>query len=87
MLNVPFSLLIALYLFPSLAVIAFFWVKSEARKKERVLPESSQYSYSCPICAFVYLDSSKSLYSRCPRCGSLNEKEGVHPKVQDKSYT
>ena len=80
MLNITFSLLIVLYLFPSLAVIVFFWVRSEARKKERVLPESSQYSYCCPICAFVYIDTSKGHYSRCPRCGSLNEKEETRPK-------
>lgn len=80
MLNITFSLLIALYLFPSLAVIAFFWVRSEARKKQRALPESSQYSYCCPICAFIYIDSSKGSYSRCPRCDSLNEKKETHPK-------
>ena len=80
MLNIPFSLLITLYLLPSLAVIVFFWVRSEARKKERVLPASDQYSYCCPICAFVYIDSSKGLYSRCPRCGSLNEKAEARPK-------
>jgi hypothetical protein len=75
MLNVPFSLLITLYLVPSLAVIVFFWVRAEARKKEKVLPESSQFSYCCSICAFVYIDSSKGNYSRCPRCDSLNEKK------------
>ena len=80
MLNVPFSLLIALYLLPSLAVIVFFWVRSEAMKKEKELPTSNQYSYLCPICAFVYIDSSKGPYLRCPRCGSLNEKEEAHPK-------
>ena len=78
MLNVPFSLLIALYLIPSLIIIVFFWVRSEARKKEKVLPESSQFSYCCPICAFVYIDTSKGKYSRCPRCNSLNEKKEMH---------
>jgi len=78
MLNIPFSLLITLYLIPSLAIIIFFWVRSEARKKEKVLPASSQFSYRCPICAFVYIDTSKGNYSRCPRCGSLNEKRKIN---------
>ncbi len=83
MLNIPFSLLITLYLIPSLAVIIFFWVKAEARKKEKVLPASSEFSYCCPICAFVYIDVSKGNYSRCPRCGSLNEKKEAD--TQDKT--
>ncbi len=82
MLNIPFSLLIALYLIPSLAVIVFFWVRAEARKKEKETPESNQFSYRCPICAFVYIDSSKGNYSRCPRCGSLNEKKQTREQHQ-----
>lgn len=83
MLNIPFSLLITLYLIPSLAIIVFFWVRSEARKKEKVLPASSRFSYRCPICAFIYIDASKSNYSRCPLCGSLNEKKEINK--QDKA--
>ena len=75
MLNVSFSLLISLYIIPSFVIIIFFWVRSEARKKEKVHPESKQFSYCCPICAFVYIDSSKGDYSRCPNCDSLNTKK------------
>ncbi|MBU1047397.1 MAG: hypothetical protein KKD10_02210 [Candidatus Omnitrophica bacterium] len=84
MLNVPFSLLISLYIIPSLVIIIFFWVRSEARKKEKVPPESKQFSYCCPICAFVYIDSSKGDYSRCPRCDSLNNKEEARQTKQRK---
>jgi hypothetical protein len=74
MLNVNFSVLIGLYLFPSLAIIVLFWIRAETRKRQGVIPASVQYSYRCPICAFVYIDSSKGRYSRCPRCNSLNDK-------------
>ena len=78
MVNVNFSVLIGLYLFPSIVVIVFFWVKAESRKRQGVLPESSKFSYRCPICAYIYIDSSKSSYSRCPRCNSLNIREEAH---------
>lgn len=69
------------FLFPliaSLALLFLLWMLYSfqayrlARKNRR-----NTYLYRCENCLHAYIDHREVPLTRCPRCGSLNEKIGA----------
>jgi len=76
MFKIDFAFGIALYLGLVLCIISIFWMFGE--RKTRILAGSNEKKESiwqCEICTYAYVDSKNFSISRCPRCGSYNERK------------
>jgi phage FluMu protein Com len=72
-ITVSLSGLFVIYLLSFLAMILALWIVYEFRRKAGQVEPSEQRIYRCTICTHVYLDDRDEAFSRCPRCGSLND--------------
>ncbi len=73
MIKIEFTFAVTIYLFLGLLIL-FLWLISEEKKKTFFPIKKEDYLWECPICLYVYIDSSGSEISRCPMCKSLNKK-------------
>ncbi|MBN2190186.1 MAG: hypothetical protein JW728_03150 [Candidatus Aureabacteria bacterium] len=77
MIKVDISTAFIIYLCLTLGLVLFAWIFFEYRfKVKRVNPQIKR-TCRCPICAFVYIYDVEEEYSRCPRCGSINENKKI----------
>jgi len=74
MIRVSLTLLIFIYLALFLTVVLAHWVWFEWRRQWRER-HAVRHRLRCALCAFEFEDTSKEPLPRCPRCGSLNERE------------
>ena len=80
MIKIEFSLAIAIYLIFSICPILILWLYLEKRRILKPLSSEKRFFWQCSICTYVYVDSTHSTISQCPRCGSYNKKEGLDNK-------
>jgi len=73
MINIDFSLAIALYIIIVLNVILIVWLSSK-RQKDKDLTLDPQFIWFCSICTYTYINTKEDAISICPRCGSYNKK-------------
>lgn len=73
MIPVSLSGLFVIYVLSFLAMILTLWIVYEFRGKAGQVEPLEQRIFRCSICAHVYLDDRDEAFSRCPRCGSLND--------------
>lgn len=73
MIPVSLSGLFVIYVLSFLAMILTLWVGYEFRRKAGQVEPLEQRIFRCSICTHVYLDDRDEAFSRCPRCGSLND--------------
>ncbi len=78
MIRVPLTVIVFLYLFTFLAVIAAGWLVDEYRRARRAR-RTLQFRLRCAICGFEFEDRSASPLPGCPRCGRLNERLPFDP--------
>ncbi len=76
MIPVSLSVLVLLYLALLLGPIFGAWLFNEFRRGQRERA-AFRHVLRCAICAFEFEDQSGTLLPRCPRCGSLNERQSV----------
>ena len=74
MIRVSLTLLIFIYLAAFLSAIFALWIWHEWRRTRRER-QAVRHRVRCSICAFEFEDESGEALARCPRCGSLNERE------------
>ena len=74
MIRVSLALLIFIYLAVFLGVIFALWIWHEWRRTVRER-RSVAHRMRCTICSFEFEDATGEDLARCPRCGSLNERE------------
>lgn len=74
MIRVSLTLLIFIYLAGFLTVVFALWTWAEWRRTRRER-EAVRHRLRCAICAFEFEDATETETPRCPRCGSLNERE------------
>lgn len=74
MIPVSLSVLVLLYLALLLGPIFGAWLFNEYRRAQR---ERAAFRnvLRCAICGFEFEDQTDTLLPRCPRCGSLNERQ------------
>ena len=74
MIRVSLTLLIFIYLALFFTVVQSHWVRFEWRRQRRERL-AVRNRLRCALCAFEFEDSSEEELPRCPRCGSLNERD------------
>jgi len=72
-INLDFSLAIAIYSCALLLVILFIWV-FKRKAKDKDLRLDAKYLWFCSICSYTYINTKEDVISACPRCGSYNKK-------------
>lgn len=83
MIRVELTSAITVYLFLGLLIL-FLWVFSEGRKKTPFRIKNENYLWECPICLYVYIDSSGFEISKCPLCGSLHKRSDLGYNITEK---
>ncbi len=76
MIHVTFGGLAAIYLALLLGPIFVAWAFTE-RQRTRRERAAFHNVVRCRICAFEFQDATEEKLPKCPRCGSLNEREPV----------
>ena len=74
MIRVSLTLLIFIYLalFVTLVFALWVWFEWNRQRRER---HAVRHRIRCALCAFEFENASEEALPRCPRCGSLNERE------------
>jgi predicted Zn-ribbon and HTH transcriptional regulator len=73
MINIDFSLAIALYIFIFLNAILLIWLASK-KQKDKDLTLDPKFIWFCSVCTYTYINTKEEAFSICPRCGSYNKK-------------
>jgi rRNA maturation endonuclease Nob1 len=74
MIRVDLAGLVFVYLLVFLAAILVVWIAYEMVRRVRD-NRSRQYRLRCAVCAMEFEDDTTAALPRCPRCGSLNERD------------
>jgi len=73
MINIDFSLAVALYLLVSLSVVLVIWFLSK-KEKDKDLSLDPKFIWFCSVCAYTYINTKEEAFSVCPRCNSYNKR-------------
>jgi rRNA maturation endonuclease Nob1 len=74
MIRVSLEELVFVYVLVFLAAILAVWIAYEMVR--RVRENRNRYGrHRCTVCAMEFEDRTPATLPRCPRCGSLNERE------------
>lgn len=73
MISVSLSMAVLCYVGLLAGGVCTVWFYSawKVRREER---QAFRYRVRCGICGFLYEDRGEEVLSRCPSCGSLNER-------------
>ncbi|OGW84433.1 MAG: hypothetical protein A2987_02440 [Omnitrophica bacterium RIFCSPLOWO2_01_FULL_45_10] len=77
MIQLDISALIFLYIFLSVIIILILWALIGYRTTKRFPPKEVDYLWKCSVCLNIYVDSKHENISRCPLCGSYNERSDM----------
>lgn len=66
----------AIYVVVFLAAIFALWIAYKMFEKNND-PLSWRHRLQCALCGMEFEDRSSTLLPRCPRCGSLNERDSL----------
>jgi rRNA maturation endonuclease Nob1 len=72
MIHVELPVMVLIYFFVLLAALLSLSILYEWRNQKRE-KEVLRYRVHCTICASIFEDKTELI--RCPRCGSLNERQ------------
>ena len=74
MIHVELPVMVLIYFFVLLAALLSLSILYEWRNQKRE-KEALRYRVHCTICASIFEDKTDAELIRCPRCGSLNERQ------------
>lgn len=74
MIKIDISTALFFYMLFSTMLILVVWGFFDFGTKLKIFGSDEKYIWHCSICANTYIDSRHSDISRCPVCGSYNEK-------------
>jgi rRNA maturation endonuclease Nob1 len=74
MIRVDLAGLVIIYVMVFLAAILTVWIAYEMVRRVRE-SRSRRYRLRCAVCGMEFEDRTPAILPRCPRCGSLNERE------------
>ncbi len=75
MIKLDISMALFLYLLFSTVLLLVIWSFFDFGTKLRKFTSDERSIWHCNICDYNYIDSISEELSRCPRCGSYNEKK------------
>ena len=73
MINIDFSVAIALFFIFLLAGIGCTWVFGKKEKEKHMLLDP-RFMWYCSVCTYTYINTKEEMITVCPRCGSYNKK-------------
>jgi len=74
MIEIDFSLAIALFIIFFISLLLIIWLLSK-KQKDKDLSLDSRFIWFCSVCTYTYINTKEDAISVCPRCGSYNKKE------------
>jgi uncharacterized paraquat-inducible protein A len=84
MIKLDISIALFIYLFFTAVLLLIMWFFVDFGTKMKTFSSDEKHIWHCDICSCTYIDSRHDEISRCPRCGSYNQrnkKEGFSIKV------
>ena len=75
MIQVDFSTAVAVYIIFWMAGLLILWAILERRPTLKNYSDPRRNLWQCAICASTYIDSQNEAISKCPVCGSFNERK------------
>jgi len=78
MIKIDVSTAVSLYLVFSVIAVLVIWVTYEYGWKIKKYASDKRFIWQCSVCLYTYIDSKHENYSKCPQCGSYNEKRADH---------
>jgi len=73
MINLDFSLAIALYAALLLSAALSLWLLS-SKERTRRLTLDQKFIWHCSVCTYTYINTKEDVISVCPRCANYNKK-------------
>jgi len=77
MIKLDISTAVFLYLLFNVVGVLLMWVLFDFRTKSVDFRRDEDYIWHCVICANIYINSRQEGISKCPQCGSYNERRGA----------
>ena len=74
MIRVDFSTAVAVYVIFWITLLLVLWAALEKKPLLKDYSEQKRNIWQCVICASTYIDSKNDTISKCPVCGSFNER-------------
>lgn len=73
MINLDFSLAVALYILFTITIVFAVWFFNR-KQKTKDLSLDAKFIWFCAICTHTYINTKENIISICPKCGSYNKK-------------
>jgi len=74
MIKLDISMALFFYLLFTTVAILFLWSFFDFGTKLKTFNSDEKYIWHCTICTLTYIDSRHDEVSKCPRCGSFNQR-------------
>jgi uncharacterized paraquat-inducible protein A len=74
MIKLDISMAVFLYLLFTAVFILIAWSFFDFGTKLKTYSSDEKYIWHCSICTLTYIDSRHDELSKCPRCGSYNQR-------------
>ncbi|MDD4957185.1 MAG: hypothetical protein PHH49_03140 [Candidatus Omnitrophica bacterium] len=74
MIKLDITTALVIYLFISTVLVLIIWSFYDFGVKLKTFSSDEKHLWHCSICALAYIDSLNEEISKCPRCGSFNQK-------------
>jgi hypothetical protein len=81
MIKLDISMALFIYLLFTAVLLLLIWAFLDFGTKLKTYSSDEKYIWHCTICASTYVDSRHDDISKCPRCGSYNQKGFNRTKV------
>lgn len=75
MIRMEISTALFFYLLGTAVLMLLAWSFFDFGTKLKTYSSDEKFIWHCSICTFTYIDSRHDNISKCPRCGSYNEKK------------
>ncbi|RKY42684.1 MAG: hypothetical protein DRP85_02100 [Candidatus Makaraimicrobium thalassicum] len=74
MIRMDISMVLFLYLLFTAVLTLIIWSFFSFGTKLKTFSSDEKHVWHCSICSFTYIDSRHDELSKCPRCGSYNQR-------------
>ena len=82
MIKLDISMALFFYLLGTAVVLLILWAFFDFGTKLKSFASDEEYIWHCSICSHTYVDSRHDEVSKCPRCGSYNQRHREEPVLQ-----
>ncbi len=77
MIRLDISMALFLYLFFTTIILILSWAFFDKGSEFKTFFSEEKNIWHCEICTHTYVNSKDENFSKCPVCGSINEKTAI----------